>query len=160
MKKVIFISSLIFNTFNLLSQSSGFDISILLNKKTKTIEIVNDTLVYQEFILKEKINYIKHDTYFNKNGILETRLIVPHINRDLILKFIYENNKNKNTPLICKKNKVKNILTYPKDFIGIKIEKLRVLLNEAKNIYIIESDSITGFYILKKVDLMKEIPGM
>ena len=53
------------------------------------------------------------------------------------------------------KEKVKNILHYPKDFKNIKIKEIRNLLMKTKNIYVIESDSLFGFYVLKKVFLSK-----
>ncbi len=160
MKKIIILNLLLIFSINLFSQSSEFDICILIQEKAKIFKSSNDSIVYQKFYLKEQVQYIKQDLQFNENGILETNIIVPSINKDFYLRFIYKNEKDKNLPIIIKKEEAKNILVYPKDFKNIKIEKFRKLLSKAKDIYIIESDSIFGFYILKKVILEKKLPGL
>lgn len=159
MKKIIILNLLLIFSVNLFSQSSEFDICILLQGKAKIFKISNDSIIYQQFNLEEQIQYLKQDLQFNENGILETNIIVPGINKDFYLRFIYKNEKDKNLPIIIKKEEAKNILVYPKDFKNIKIEKFRKLLSKANDIYIIESDSVFGFYILKKVILEKKLPG-
>ena len=156
MKKIIFCFFILINFHFGFSQNSSFDISLILKEKVRVIEVVNDSLVYQEFFLKEKINHIKQSFDFNKKGQLETKIEVPSSNDETFIKVVYKNVKNNNLPLLIKKENVKNILLFPENFKGIKIKEIRKLLNKAKNIYVIESDSISGFYVLKKVFLEKK----
>ena len=160
MKKIIAFSFILINSYLGFSQSSSFDINILINEKVKIIEIINDSLIFQEFYLKEKINYVQQNFQFNKKGQLETKIEVPSSNNETYIKVVYKNIKNNNLPFLIKKENVKNILLYPENFKGVKIKKTRKLLNKAKNIYIIESDSITGFYVLKKVFLLEKKYGL
>ncbi|MDY0779919.1 hypothetical protein [Tenacibaculum sp. IB213877] len=146
---------------NLLSQSDKYDVSILINNKINGNNISNDSLIYQTFFLPETKNYIQKKIFFNEKGELITNLIIPDsTGKDSQLVFYYKNDKGDNPPKILKKEKVKNLIVYPKDFIGLEISKARKLLQNSKNIFIIESDSIFGYYVLKKVILKDRLSGL
>ena len=159
-KDVLIFTLLIIGFTNLFSQTSSYDINILIKKKTDVLEITNDTISYQEFTLKERINYLKKEINFNRKGFLTTKLKVSHTNKDTRLIFIYKNIKNTNPPIVSKKIETKNLLTYPKDFENVEIEKMRKLINNAKNIYIIESDVTIDYYLLKKVTLSDRLSNL
>lgn len=159
-KDALIFTLLIIGFANLFSQSSSYDINILVKKDFDTVEITNDTISYQEFTLRERINYLEKEINYDKKGFLETKLKISNANKDIRLIFIYKNIKNMNPPIVLKKIEIKNLLIYPKDFENIKIQKMRKLINNAKNIYIIESDIIVDYYLLKKVILSDRLPNL
>ena len=131
------------------------DLNIILDKEIKKVEVLNDSIIYQEFYLKEQTSNTKLKHYFNEEGKLFTKITLPSLKSESELKLVYKSFKNDNYPKILEKEKVKNILHYPKDFKNIKIKEIRNLLMKTKNIYVIESDSLFGFYVFKKVFLSK-----
>lgn len=148
---------LIFMNIKLFCQSKNYDINILIDKEVVGSMISNDSLIYQTFLLKDMNYTTKKKISYDKNGKLITSLSVSGAtNKDDRLVLFYKDVNGNNPPTLLKKEKVKNLLVYPRDFKGLEISNVRDLLKNSKNIFVIESDSVYGFYVLKKVSLMKK----
>lgn len=136
------------------SQNKPYDITIVINEDVRKVEVENDTLIHQEFFLKDSHNAIQKSLSFNKSGSLIKTITVPRINGNSNMVFVYESMNKGNKPIVVRKKDIHNLLIYPDDFINKK--DIKKLLHQANHIFISEGDKDLIFYTLKKVFLKKE----
>lgn len=137
------------------SQKINYDIFILFENDTyqKIYGTHNDTLVYQVFDLKVQLNSSSTEYMINDNNLLESKIILKGSKGTNNIRLSYKNANNSNLPFILNKDIPMNLIKYPSGFLGCKLENINKILNKSSNIYIIESDSNYGYYLVKKVEL-------
>ena len=145
-----------------MAQTIDYDIHLLIedNSDVKLTEIENDTMVFQIFRFKEQLQLNDIEYLINKNGKLTVHIKTKGSNRLTTISLNHVNTNNKNKPFIIKKTDVNNILKYPSDFRGAKLENIYNLLKNAKQLFLIESDNTLGYYLVKKVKMEQRLGGL
>lgn len=161
MKRTIILLVLIISNFSF-SQAKQYDIYILLDDtiESNITPNQNDTLLLQVFVIKEQISH-KYRTYsIDNKGDLKTDIQIKGSMHSNAFNLIYKNINDSNNPIVKKSKDVKNILEYPIDFKNQNINDMYKLLNEANQLFIIETDKIFGYYLAKKVELGSRLGGL
>lgn len=154
MKLLIFLIP-IFITTNLNSQDLSYNIYILLetNSDLEKIEIKNDTLTYEIFKLKNQLNPISKNYIITKDRKLSTEIVIKTEQTNRYISLVYENRNYTNNPFVKKVIEIDNLISYPSDFVGVKLDNIYQILKNSNQIYLVQFIDELGFATIKTVKL-------
>lgn len=154
--KNIIILLISFNCFLMCySQKKPNEIYLFFNKKP-AIEIKNDTLLFQKFILDFNLASNAKEIFLkiDKNGNLIKNIKIKS-SRDRNINLTYINENDNNVPMLIHKNQIKNSLMYEEIVANINPENFYEIVSNY-DVYIIECElNDKEYYMAKKVFLEK-----
>ncbi|WP_445457313.1 hypothetical protein [Flavobacterium sp. HNIBRBA15423] len=151
---------LFFNAFFICYSQKGVKEIYLFIDKNPVVEVKNDTLLFQKFVIDFNENSKNKEINLSidkERTLIKSFKIKPSNNRNLNL--VYRNEKNHNIPIIVQKKDIKNVLFYNEIIESMNSENFSEIVSKF-DLYLIEKDKDDKEYFIAKKVVLEKLSGL